>query len=72
MGVYSNYETTLHFIVNSVSVYSKLNDFFEIGKDNGCFCNFPLQQRSVLSLEIYSCVNILIYFEVKTFKIIRV
>ena len=38
----SNYETTLRFIVNSVWVYSKLNDFFENGKDNWCFCNFPI------------------------------
>ena len=41
-GCNSNYETTLRFIVNSVSVNSKLNDFFEDGKDNWCFCNFPL------------------------------
>ena len=33
-GCNSNYETTLRFIVNSVSVYSKLYDFFENGDDN--------------------------------------
>ena len=40
-GCNSNYETTLCFIVNSVSVDGKLIDFFENGKDNRCFCNFP-------------------------------
>ena len=44
-GCNSNYETTLRFIVNSVSVYGKLNNFFENGKDNWCFCNFPSKKR---------------------------
>jgi hypothetical protein len=37
----SNYETLKRFIVKSVSVYSKVIDFIENGKDKWCFCKFP-------------------------------
>ena len=40
-GCNSNYETTLRFIVNSVSVYSKRNDFLKTVKITGVFVISP-------------------------------
>jgi hypothetical protein len=38
----SNYETRLRFIVNCVSVNSKVIGVIENGKDKWCYCNFPI------------------------------
>jgi transcription elongation factor Elf1 len=48
----SNYETTLCFIVNSVSVYSKVIDVFENGKDNWCLYNFPNKNESTIAINL--------------------
>jgi hypothetical protein len=40
-GVIGNDNFGIRFIVKSVSVYSKVIDFIENGKDKWCFCKFP-------------------------------
>ena len=40
-GVIGNDIFRIRFIVKSVSVYSKVIDFIENGKDKWCFCKFP-------------------------------
>ena len=41
-GVIGNDNFGIRFIVKSVSVYSKVIDFIENGKDKWCFCKFPI------------------------------
>jgi hypothetical protein len=44
----SNIESTLRFIVNSVSVDSKVIGVIENGKDKWCYWNFPFYLTSIL------------------------